>query len=86
MPVNFTIDDWKTIYEALYDLRDFYNSDGDIGMSANLFMFDNEDVKRVNSSLEKVVSVLKLNGVDPTSTSKQFFSGLVSGAARLSLL
>mgnify|MGYP003087980147 FL=1 len=70
MPVNFTIDDWKTIYEALYDLRDFYNSDGDIGMSANLFMFDNEDVKRVNSSLEKVVSVLKLNGVDPTSASK----------------
>lgn len=70
MPVNFTIDDWKTIYEALHDLRDFYNSDGDIGMSANLFMFDNEDVKRVNSSLEKVVSVLKLNGVDPTSASK----------------
>lgn len=67
MPINFTIDDWKTIYEALYDLRDFYNSEGNIGMSANIHMFDNEDVKRVNSSLEKVASTLKLNGVDPDS-------------------
>lgn len=65
MPVNITIDDWKTIYVALYDELETYNEDSNgVFYSLNVKAVDNEDTRRIRLTLEKVENLLTAQGVD----------------------
>jgi hypothetical protein len=65
MPVNVTIDDWKTIYVALYDELETFNEDNNgVFYSLNVKAVDNEDTRRIRPTLEKVEQLLTAQGVD----------------------
>lgn len=65
MPVNITVEDWKNIYEALYDELEFYNEDEyGISCSLNIEILDNEDTRRLLPTFKKVESILASHGVD----------------------
>lgn len=65
MPVNVTIDDWKTIYVALYDELETFNEDSNgIFYSLNVKAVDNEDTRRIRPILEKVEQLLTAQGID----------------------
>lgn len=64
MPVNMSIDDWKTIYSALLSELEFYNESNGIGMSLNVGFCENEDTLRISATMKKVEAILKGHGVD----------------------